>query len=138
VLLVDDQRLTHLVLSGMLAAETDIALHWCQVAADAPAIAGKIHPDVILQDLVMPDVDGWTMLSRYREHPATSRTPVCFLSADDDDVTRARASANGAAGYLVKMPPKSEVIACLRRLAAARSGPRPNDSFEDHHSLRTL
>jgi DNA-binding response OmpR family regulator len=127
VLLVDDQRFVGLALARLLDAESGFDLHCCERGAEAVATAGRVHPDVILQDLVMPDADGLTLVRVFRECEATAATPVIVLSAHDDAATRARALAAGAVDYLVKLPSKDAIIACLARhldrAAAARPEP---------------
>lgn len=124
VLLVDDQAFTGSVVGFLLGSETDIELQCCLTAVDAIAKGNEILPTVILQDLVMPDIDGLTLLRSYRENPQTAGTPVIVLSGNDDAATRQRALSQGADGYLVKIPPKAELIDCIRhhasRSAAAR------------------
>jgi len=117
VLLVDDQRFVGAALGQLLANEPDIVLHCCQQAADAVARANAVHPSLILQDLVLPDVDGLTMVGRFRDNPATALTPVVVLSATDDAETRAKAMAAGAIDYLVKLPTRSALVDCIRRHA---------------------
>jgi DNA-binding response OmpR family regulator len=121
VLLVDDQRFIGAAVAQVLANEQDIALHYCQHAALAVARANEIRPSVILQDLVMPDIDGLTMVRLFRENPCTASTPVVVLSASDDLGTRSRAKAAGASDYLVKLPNRDEMVACIRRHSV---GPR--------------
>jgi DNA-binding response OmpR family regulator len=70
---------------------------------------------VILQDLVLPDIDGLTMVRRFRANPSTAATPIIVLSANDDPGTRARALAGGADDYLVKLPARIDLVACIRR-----------------------
>jgi DNA-binding response OmpR family regulator len=118
VLLVDDQRFIAAALGQLLTNERDIALHFCQHATKAVALANEIQPSVILQDLVLPDIDGLTMVRRFRENGATAHTPVIVLSASDDHRTRANAMAAGARDYLVKLPDREELVACIRRHAA--------------------
>ena len=117
VLLVDDQRFVGAAVGQLLAAEPDIDLHCCISAADAIAMANQIVPDVVLQDLVMPDIDGLTLVRSFRANPQTAAVPVIVLSGNDDGATRARALENGAADYLVKLPAKADLIACIRRHA---------------------
>jgi CheY-like chemotaxis protein/HPt (histidine-containing phosphotransfer) domain-containing protein len=114
VLLVDDQPFVGNVVGLLLKSELDIELHCCLVAGDAIAVANQIGPTLILQDLVMPGIDGFTLLNAFRCNPQTAATPVIVLSANDDAVTHDRALAEGANGYLVKLPPKAELIAYLR------------------------
>ncbi len=118
VLLVDDQAFIGTALRMLLASETDIKLHCCLSAKDAIAIANEIAPTLVLQDLVMPDIDGLTLVRSFRANPQTAGTPVIVLSGNDDAGTRARALAEGARDYLVKLPPKAELIACIRRHAS--------------------
>ena len=117
VLLVDDQAFVGAAVGRLLATEPDIALHSCQNARDAVALANQLNPTIILQDLVMPDIDGLTLVRLFRTNPPTARTPVIVLSGNDDPETRARALAQGANDYLVKLPPKDDLIACIRRHA---------------------
>ncbi len=119
VLLVDDQRFIGAALGLLLANEHDIALHCCQHAGDAVARANAIRPAVILQDLVLPDTDGFTMVRLFRANPRTASTPVVVLSATDDEETRAMAKAAGACDYLVKLPSREELVACIRRHSTA-------------------
>jgi CheY-like chemotaxis protein len=116
---VDDQAFVGAAVGRLLAAEHDIELHCCRNAIDAVAVANEINPTIILQDLVMPDIDGLTLVRLFRTNPSTTGTPVIVLSGNDDPATRTRALAQGADDYLVKLPPKDDLIACIRRHAIA-------------------
>jgi DNA-binding response OmpR family regulator len=118
VLLVDDQRFVGAALGRLLATEQDIQLHCCYEAVDAVAEANKVAPTLILQDLVMPDIDGLTLVGKFRSNPITADTPVIVLSGNDDADSRTRALAAGANDYLLKLPAKAELLACIRRHAA--------------------
>jgi DNA-binding response OmpR family regulator len=133
VLLVDDQRFVGAALGQLLANEPDIVLHCCQQAADAVARANAVHPSLILQDLVLPDVDGLTMVGRFRDNPTTAQTPVVVLSASDDAEARAKAMAAGAIDYLVKLPTRAALVDCIRRhagVAAAAPASMPAHTAE--------
>jgi two-component system, chemotaxis family, response regulator WspR len=69
---------------------------------------------VILQDLIMPDVDGLTLVSRYRAAPTTKDIPIIVLSSNEDPVIKRDAFRGGANDYLVKLPDKIELIARIR------------------------
>ena len=114
VLLVDDQPIVGAAVRKMLAAETDITFHFCDSADAALAAAQQLEPTTILQDLVMPKTDGYTMLQRYREHAATADIPVIVLSSKEDPRDKSEAFAKGASDYLVKLPDKIELIARIR------------------------
>ena len=115
VLLVDDHRFVATVLQSLVASERDIELHHCDRALDAVARATALAPDVILQDLVMPEMDGLSLVRAYRSNVATARTPVVVLSGNDDEATKAQAMAAGASDYMVKIPPKDVLLASIRR-----------------------
>jgi CheY-like chemotaxis protein/HPt (histidine-containing phosphotransfer) domain-containing protein len=126
VLLVDDQAFVGAAVGRLLATEPDIALHCCRNALDAVALANQLNPAIILQDLVMPDIDGLTLVRLFRTNPLTAETPVIVLSGNDDLDTRSRALAQGANDYLVKLPPKDDLIACIRRHAVGGTPSRPD------------
>lgn len=114
VLLVDDQAMVAEAIRRMLADEADIEFHYCQEPTGAIAKANEIQPTIILQDLVMPDVDGYTLLKFYRGNAPTSGTPVIILSSREDPKDKRQAFENGANDYLVKLPDKIELIARIR------------------------
>jgi DNA-binding response OmpR family regulator len=118
VLLVDDQRFVGVAMERLLTGE-DIELHCCFDAVDAVQRANQIGPTIIIQDLVLPDIDGLTMVKMFRANPPTAGTPIIMLSGNDDTETRSRAIAGGANDHLVKLPSRHDLIACIRRHAAA-------------------
>jgi DNA-binding response OmpR family regulator len=117
VLLVDDQRFVGLALKRLLGTETDIDLHCCHEASDALADANRVQPTLILQDLVLPGIDGLTLVRMFRGNAATVATPIVVLSGNDDAGVRQQSLAAGANDYLVKLPSKGELVACIRRHA---------------------
>ena len=114
VLLVDDQAMVAETVRRLLAHQPDITLHHCGEAGQALAMASQIRPTVILQDLVMPGVDGLTLLSQYRANPATRDLPIIVLSTNENPQVKGQAFALGANDYLVKLPDRIELIARLR------------------------
>jgi DNA-binding response OmpR family regulator len=133
VLLVDDQRFVGLALARLFDGDTGVELHCCERAADAVATAVRVRPDLILQDLVMPDIDGLTLVKAFRQQPATVSTPIVVLSGNDDEATRARALAAGAADYLVKLPSRDALLACVaRHLAGPAAASSEAPAAADH------
>lgn len=114
VLLVDDQVIVSEAIRRMLAGDADIEFHYCQDPSRAISVANEIKPTIILQDLVMPDVDGYTLLKFYRSNPKTAATPVIVLSTKEDPSAKSQAFENGASDYLVKLPDKIELVARIR------------------------
>lgn len=114
VLLIDDQAFVAEVMRRFLATEPHLVLHYCSDPNEAVAIANQIRPTVILQDLVMPGVDGLAIVSRFRANPATKDTPIIVLSSKEDAETKSLAFAVGANDYLVKLPDQLELVARIR------------------------
>ena len=114
VLLIDDQRMVGEAVRRMLASEPDIDYAFCQDPAQALATAESFTPTVILQDLVMPGIDGLTLVERFRANAATRDVPMIVLSSQEEAVVKADAFARGANDYLVKLPDKIELIARVR------------------------
>src|SRR2546421_8220922 len=113
VLLVDDQPFVGAAVSRLLAAQDDIALHCCHQPDAAMKEAERLKPAVILQDLVMPVIDGFTLVGMYRANEAISGAAVIALSGNDDPATRAKALAAGASDYLLKLPSKETLVECI-------------------------
>ena len=124
VLLIDDQRFIGMAVARLLAGEPDLKLHCCYAATEAIAQANQIAPTVIFQDLMMPGIDGLTLVGLFRANPQTAATPIIVLSGNDDAASRARAAAAGADDYLVKLPDKRTLVACIRRHASGEPGTR--------------
>jgi sigma-B regulation protein RsbU (phosphoserine phosphatase) len=114
VLLVDDQAIVGHAVKQMLLPEPDIQLHFCQDPAKAIAMANELLPTVILQDLVMPEIDGLTLLKFFRANKTTRETPMIVLSSKEEPATKAQAFGLGANDYLVKLPDRIELIARIR------------------------
>jgi sigma-B regulation protein RsbU (phosphoserine phosphatase) len=114
VLLVDDQRIVGEAVRRLLAGEADVELHHEADPAQALARAAALEPTVVLQDLVMPDVDGLTLLRRFRDDARTRDVPIVVLSTKEEPKVKAEAFALGASDYLVKLPDRVELLARIR------------------------
>ena len=114
VLLVDDQAMVCEAVRRALSNQTDMDFHYCADAREALAVANQIKPTVILQDLVMPGIDGLTLLSQYRSNAATKDIPIIVLSTNENPQVKGQAFALGANDYLVKLPDRIELIARIR------------------------
>jgi DNA-binding NarL/FixJ family response regulator len=127
---VDDQRFIGLALQRLFATEPDITLHCCETAQDAVSRANAIEPTIILQDLVMPGISGLELVGLYRRNATTAGTPIIVLSGNEDAGYRDRSLAAGANDYLLKLPAKEELIACIRAHAAGHN--RPESAAPSH------
>jgi two-component system, chemotaxis family, response regulator WspR len=114
VLLVDDQLIIVEAVRRMLSEQGDIEFHYVTDATLAAQAAVQLQPTVILQDLVMPTIDGFGLIQQYREDEALRHVPVIVLSAKEDPKLKAHSFAVGANDYIVKLPDKLELLARVR------------------------
>jgi sigma-B regulation protein RsbU (phosphoserine phosphatase) len=114
VLLVDDQPMIGEAVRRMLAGEADVDFHYNRDAAKALDEAERVKPTVILQDLVMPDIDGLTLVKNFRANESTRDTPLIVLSTKEEPTVKAEAFALGANDYIVKLPDRLELLARIR------------------------
>ena len=114
VLLVDDQPIVGESVRRMLADDDTVEFAHCTDPAKAIATAKEFRPTVILQDLVMPEIDGLMLVKFFRANPATKDTPMIVLSSKEEPVVKAKAFGLGANDYLVKLPDKLELVARVR------------------------
>jgi sigma-B regulation protein RsbU (phosphoserine phosphatase) len=114
VLLVDDQPIIGEAVRRALADQPDIALHYCEDPAAALDLAAQVSPTVVLLDLVMPEIDGLTLLKFARANGATRDVPIIVLSSKEEPETKAQAFELGANDYIVKLPDPIELVARIR------------------------
>jgi len=114
VLLVDDQVMVAEGIRRMLMEEEDIEFHYCNDPTNAVEMAIEIKPTIILQDLIMPEIDGYTLVDSYRANSETRNIPVIVLSTKENPEDKSLAFERGANDYLVKLPDKIELIARIR------------------------
>ncbi|MBW2101730.1 MAG: response regulator [Deltaproteobacteria bacterium] len=114
VLLVDDEDLVGKLLRRLTGREGDIDFHHCRDGRLAVKTADELHPTVILQDLMMPEIDGLELVRRFRENPGTREVPLVVLSGKNDPQVKAQAFSLGANDYLVKFPEAPELLARIR------------------------
>ncbi len=136
VLLVDDQAMVAEGIRRMLVDE-DMEFHYCNDPKAAIPTALDIGATTILQDLVMPDVDGMTLVRFYRNHPATRNIPIIVLSSKDDPKIKSDAFNNGATDYLVKLPDKVELIARIQAHSRSFMAQLERDAaFAELHNMQ--
>ncbi|MFU8763857.1 MAG: response regulator, partial [Haliea sp.] len=114
VLLVDDQRMVGEAVRRMVQGEEGIEFKYCQNPEEAVAVAEEFRPTVILQDLVMPGIDGLSLVEIYKTNDILKHVPAIVLSSQEDPVIKAESFARGANDYLVKLPDRIELVARIR------------------------
>lgn len=114
LLLIDDQAMIAEAVRRALSSEKDIEFHYCQDPTKGIKLATEINATVILQDLVMPDIDGLMMVRYFRVNKDTAQIPIILLSTKDEASIKSKAFSLGANDYMVKLPDKIEMIARVR------------------------
>jgi len=100
ILIVDDEKMNIMVLAHVLKAHYDII-----VAADGAsglAAAEKHWPDLILLDIIMPDMDGYEVIGKLKASETTKEIPVVFISGLHDADDREKGMSLGAMDFIMK------------------------------------
>jgi two-component system sensor histidine kinase ChiS len=109
ILLVDDNP-KNLGILGTVLAESERSLYFATNGALALDIAKNKHPDLILLDIMMPDMDGFEVCRRLKQDPLLAEIPIIFLTAktEKDDVITGLEL--GAVDYVTKPFNKKELL----------------------------
>jgi two-component system sensor histidine kinase/response regulator len=110
ILVVDDQQ-ANLRVVGALLSRHGYDVQSADQGGKALDLAAEQSPDLLLLDMMMPGMDGFTLLSKLRELPQLERTPVVFLTAAQDRDLLLRAFEAGAVDYVTKPFMPEELLA---------------------------
>jgi excisionase family DNA binding protein len=113
----DDERLREFVrvnleMDGYTVREAGNAAEGLEALEEAP-------PDLILLDVMMPEVDGWEMLRRVRERHGVDAIPVIMFSGKVDENTAETAAERGAQGFFGKPFDPQQLIQSTKQLLRA-------------------
>lgn len=124
VLIVEDEEHNRRLLDVFVRADGFVPV----LAPNGEAalrMAATRAPALVLLDLMMPDMDGFEVIRRLKENPATRGIPVIIVSALDDVASRQRLVACGAEEFICKPVDRWELSMRMRRLldAGRRTAP---------------
>jgi CheY-like chemotaxis protein len=121
ILIVDDEQSSVRLLERMLERAGYTNVHSTTDARRVPEMVAEAEPDLILLDLMMPDVDGWEVLEQLRTVvPDDSYLPVIVLTGDPRPEPRLRALVAGAKDFLAKPFDQFEALLRIHNLLEAR------------------
>lgn len=100
LLIVDDEPTNIQILSEIL--QEDYVLNAATTGAKALELAGKQHPDLVLLDMMMPEMDGLAVCKALKADPATADIPVIFVTSMSDPENEERGFQAGAVDYISK------------------------------------
>ena len=125
ILIVDDD-IDSLKLIGLMLQRHGYEVVAANAGNQALAKATSEHPNLIILDVMMPDMDGYEVCRRLRANPETKAIPIIMFTAKtlvDDKVAGFEA---GADDYLTKPTPSRVLVAHINRLIHRRGTPRPD------------
>ncbi len=137
VLVIDDDMTARELLTTYLV-EQGFAVETATSGVEGLKRARELRPAAITLDVMMPDIDGWTVIAAIKGDPALSGIPVVIVTIIDE---AHRGIALGAAGYLTKPIDRDKLLALL---AAYRRDERPTsvlvveDDQDQRQSIRTI
>jgi putative two-component system response regulator len=120
ILIVDDDQLNRKLMLAMLSP-LGHEIHVAHDGEEALELVHRVGPDLILLDVMMPNVDGYQVLERIKGDTRTREVPVIMLTALTDTESRIRAFDLGADDFISKPPERTEVIARVRSLLRVKT-----------------
>jgi DNA-binding NarL/FixJ family response regulator len=140
ILIIEDERFTRNNLATILRME-GYEPHVAENGRTGLEIARRERPDLILCDVMMPEMDGHSVIAALRGHTATSHIPFIFLTARGERAD-VRAGMNlGADDYLTKPTSASDLLAAVQARLKREAHRPPGEfrpDFSSHTPLETL
>ena len=109
VLIVDDNATNIDLLVNTLKAEHRLGI--AKRGSNALEYAAKFHPDLILLDIMMPEMDGYEVCTRLKNDPLTESIPIIFVTGMSETDNKTKGFALGAVDYITKPFHAAEVKA---------------------------
>lgn len=114
ILVVDDMPQNLQVVGEHLAGKLNCNLYFATNGAEALESVRVIHPDLILLDVMMPDMDGYELCRRFKAQAETAEIPILFLTARVDKNDVIKGLECGAADYITKPFNAAELISRVK------------------------
>jgi PAS domain S-box-containing protein len=128
ILIVDDERHNRQLLELMLRAEGFVLLAAAS-GEEALAMVAQEPPDLILLDIMMPEVDGYRVAEALKGRPTTRNIPIIMVSDLDDRDARMRGLQAGAEDFLTKPVDRAELCVRVRNLLRLKAYGDYHDSY---------
>ena len=115
ILIVDDE-LSILVPLQFLMEKEGYTAKLAQSGKEAIEKIGELRPDLILLDIMLPDLDGYEIYQMIRQRPEWASIRIIFLTAKNRDADMARGLAMGADAYITKPFSNTQLVEKIREL----------------------
>jgi len=101
ILVVDDEATITGLLCRVLALDGH-TVHAASTGSQAIKMASDIHPDIIVMDITMPEMDGYEATTHIKNDPDLKKTPIIFLTGKSAEEDAGRAFAKGGLTFVRK------------------------------------
>jgi len=118
ILVTDDEESIRLLVSNMLGK--DYIVLGASDGREAVDMARSQQPDLILMDILMPKMDGYTACNKIKKDPITRTIPVVMLSAVDHELNVKLSQEMGANGYITKPFTPRDLLDTVKRFLGRR------------------
>ena len=126
LLLVDDQPSVRKGLRMRMSSEPEVeVVGEATSGEEALTLVETLHPDVVLMDIALPQMDG--VAATQALHTTCPQLVVIILTIHDDQATRTRARAAGAAAFVTKRGLSGELLAAIRHASNKPGGRKGQD-----------
>jgi DNA-binding response OmpR family regulator len=115
ILLVDDSE-TFLLMEQRMLKPQAYQIITAKNGKEGIAKALEAKPDLILMDVVMPEMDGFTAVKRLREHQTLQATPIIMVTTQSEADSMEMGYQNGCNDYIVKPIDQLELVAKVQNL----------------------
>jgi DNA-binding NarL/FixJ family response regulator len=137
LLLVDDEPGLREAVQAYLE-DSDFAVEVASNARDGWELLQQTNPDLVISDIMMPQVDGYQFLKQVREDPRYKALPVVFLTAKGMTSDRIQGYQAGCDAYLSKPFDPDELVAIVTNLLARRAAAKETSENTDSPDIAAL
>jgi two-component system, sensor histidine kinase and response regulator len=138
-ILVVDDTVENLRLLAMMLGQQGFEIRAVTSGKQALQAAEHAVPDLILLDITMPEMDGYEVCARLKQHPVLKHVPVLFLTALNDAADKVKAFELGGVDFITKPFQLEEVVARVKtHLELRRAQVELSSSYERLRSLEQL
>ena len=137
LLLVDDEPGLREAVQAYLE-DSDFAVEVASNARDGWELLQQTNPDLVISDIMMPQVDGYQFLKQVREDPRYKALPVVFLTAKGMTSDRIQGYQAGCDAYLSKPFDPDELVAIVTNLLARRAAAKETSENAENPDIAAL
>ena len=118
-ILVADDTAAHIEIVSEILKKHNFEIIVANDGLQACQVAASERPDLIIMDVVMPNLNGFQATRKITQNPDTSDIPVIMLTAKEQETDRVWAMRQGAKGYVAKPPNEKELMDLINSLIPA-------------------